>query len=102
MRSAELREEARAQSTETLKLLLDNVELKELWVVLDSHTSGPALAEEQMMDWDQFVVRSLVTDKCREYSGPGFLPSFQQEDRLEESVSWPCSTYEEVWLTRPG
>ena len=50
------------------KLLLDNAELKELWVVLDSHTSGPALAEEQMMDWDQFcVVRSLVTDKCREY-----------------------------------
>ena len=36
--------------------------------MLDSHTSGPPLAEEQMMDWDQFcVVRSLVSDKCREY-----------------------------------
>ena len=64
-----LREEARAQFLQRRsKLLLDNAELKELWVVLDSHTSGPPLAEEQMMDWDQFcVVRSLVSDKCREY-----------------------------------
>ena len=50
------------------KLLLDNAELKELWVILDSHTSGAPVGEDQMMDWDQYcVVRSLVSDKCREY-----------------------------------
>ena len=64
-----LREEARAQFLQRRsKMLLDNAELKELWVVLDSHTSGPPLGEEQMMDWDQFcVVRKIVSEKCREY-----------------------------------
>ena len=64
-----LREEARAQFLQRRsKMLLDNAELKELWVVLDSHTSGPPLGEEQMMDWNQFcVVRKIVSEKCREY-----------------------------------
>ena len=64
-----LREEARAQFLQRRsKLLLDNAELKELWVVLDTHTSGPPVGEEQMMDWDQFCkVRELVSLKCKEY-----------------------------------
>ena len=64
-----LREEARAQFLQRRsKMLLDNAELKELWVVLDSHTSGPPQGEEQMMDWNQFsVVRRIVSEKCREY-----------------------------------
>ena len=112
-----LREEARAQFLQRRsKLLLDNAELKELWAVLDSHTSGPPLAEEQMMDWDQFcVVRSLVSDKCREYfrykivyfpthffghpsksngftSGLGCLLSSSRATGWAESASWLCST----------
>ena len=112
-----LREEARAQFLQRRsKLLLDNAELKELWAVLDSHTSGPPLAEEQMMDWDQFcVVRSLVSDKCREYfrykivyfsthffghpsksngftSGLGCLLSSSRATGWAESASRLCST----------
>lgn len=52
-----LREEARAQFLQRRsRLLLDNAELKELWVVLDTHTSGDPVGEDQMMDWDQVQV----------------------------------------------
>ena len=103
-----LREEARAQFLQRRsKLLLDNAELKELWVVLDSHTSGPPVGEEQMMDWDQFcVVRSLVSDKCREYFRSQVFAKLQQGDRLGRISIMALFNYimRKVWLhqTRIG
>ena len=90
-----------------IKLLLDNAELKELWVVLDSHTSGPALAEEQMMDWDQFcVVRNIVSQKCKEYFKSQLFAKLQQGDRLGRISIMALFNYimRKVWLhqTRIG
>ena len=103
-----LREEARAQFLQRRsKLLLDNAELKELWVVLDSHTSGPPLADEQMMDWDQFcVVRNLVSDKCAQYFKSQVFAKLQQGDRLGRISIMALFNYimRKVWLhqTRIG
>ena len=103
-----LREEARAQFLQRRsKLLLDNAELKELWVVLDTHTSGPPLGEEQMMDWDQFcVVRDLVSPKCKEYFKHQVFAKLQQGDRLGRVSIMALFNYvmRKVWLhqTRIG
>jgi len=103
-----LREEARAQFLQRRsKLLLDNAELKELWVVLDTHTSGPPLGEEQMMDWDQFcLVRGLVSPKCKEYFKHQVFAKLQQGDRLGRVSIMALFNYvmRKVWLhqTRIG
>lgn len=103
-----LREEARAQFLQRRsKLLLDNAELKELWVVLDTHTSGPPLGEEQMMNWDQFcLVRSLVSSKCKEYFKHQVFAKLQQGDRLGRISIMALFNYvmRKVWLhqTRIG
>jgi len=103
-----LREEARAQFLQRRsKLLLDNTELKELWVVLDTHTSGPPLGEEQMMDWNQFcVVRELVSKKCREYFKHKVFAKLQQGDKLGRVSIMALFNYvmRKVWLhqTRIG
>jgi len=103
-----LREEARAQFLQRKsKLLLDNAELKELWVILDSHTSGAQVGEDQMMDWDQYcVVRSLVSDKCREYFKSQVFSKLQQGDRLGRISIMALFNYvmRKVWLhqTRIG
>lgn len=103
-----LREEARAQFLQRRsKLLLDNTELKELWVVLDTHTSGPPLGEEQMMDWEQFcVVRKLVSPKCKEYFKHQVFAKLQQGDRLGRVSIMALFNYvmRKVWLhqTRIG
>ena len=103
-----LREEARAQFLQRRsKMLLDNAELKELWVVLDSHTSGPPLGEEQMMDWNQFcVVRKIVSQKCREYFKSETFLKLQQGDRLGRISIMALFNYimRKVWLhqTRIG
>lgn len=103
-----LREEARAQFLQRRsKLLLDNAELKELWVVLDTHTSGPPLGEEQMMDWNQFcLVRNLVSPKCKEYFKHQVFAKLQQGDRLGRVSIMALFNYvmRKVWLhqTRIG
>jgi len=103
-----LREEARAQFLQRRsKLLLDNSELKELWVVLDSHTAGPPLGEEQMMDFDQFTtVRALVGAKCRDYFKASVFAKLQQGDRLGRVSIMALFNYvmRKVWLhqTRIG
>jgi len=103
-----LRDEARSQFLQRRsKLLLDNAELKELWVVLDSHTSGPPLQEEQMMDFAQFqIVRTKVSDKCRGYFKPSVFAKLQQGDRLGRISIMALFNYvmRKVWLhqTRIG
>jgi len=103
-----LREEARAQFLQRRsKLLLDNAELKELWVVLDTHTSGLPVGEEQMMDWDQFCkVRELVSSKCKEYLKYEVFAKLQQGDRLGRISIMALFNYvmRKVWLhqTRIG
>ena len=76
-----LREEARAQFLQRRsRQLLDNTELKELWVILDQHSS-PA-GDEQMMSYGQFkTVAGLVTDKCKSYFSPVVFAKLQQGDR---------------------
>merc|ERR1719189_1635212 len=103
-----LREEARAQFLQRRsKMLLDNAELKELWVVLDSHTAGPPVGEEQMMDFEQFTaVRSLVTAKCRDHFKSQVFAKLQQGDRLGRISIMALFNYimRKVWLhqTRIG
>ena len=107
-----LREEARAQFLQRRsKLLLDNTELKELWAVLDTHTSsvaGDSSSEtENMMNWDQFcVVRSMVSDKTREYFKSQVFAKLQQGDRLGRISIMALFNYimRKVWLhqTRIG
>lgn len=103
-----LREEARAQFLQRRsKLLLDNAELKELWVVLDTHTSGPPVGEEQMMDWDKFCkVKDLVSPKCKEYLKHEVFAKLQQGDRLGRISIMALFNYvmRKVWLhqTRIG
>jgi len=103
-----LREEARAQFLQKRsKLLLDNAELKELWVVLDSHTSGSPVGDEQMMDWNQFcIVRDLVSPKCKEYFKHQVFVKLQQGDRLGRVSIMALFNYvmRKVWLhqTRIG
>merc|ERR1719357_2202622 len=89
------------------KLLLDNAELKELWVVLDSHTSGSPVGDEQMMDWNQFcIVRDLVSPKCKEYFKHQVFVKLQQGDRLGRVSIMALFNYvmRKVWLhqTRIG
>jgi len=103
-----LREEARAQFLQRRsRLLLDNAELKELWVVLDTHTSGEPVGEDQMMDWDQFCrVRELVSAKCREYLQCRVFAKLQQGDTLGRVSIMALFNYvmRKVWLhqTRIG
>lgn len=103
-----LREEARAQFLQRRsKQLLDNTELKELWVVLDSHTAGPPVGEEQMMDFAQFQqVRILVSQKCRGYFKASVFAKLQQGDRLGRISIMALFNYvmRKVWLhqTRIG
>ena len=103
-----LREEARAQFLQRRsKLLLDNAELKELWVVLDTHTTGPPVGEEQMMDFKQFkTVRGLVGEKCKGYFKAAVFAKLQQGDRLGRISIMALFNYvmRKVWLhqTRIG
>jgi len=103
-----LREEARAQFLQRRsKLLLDNAELKSLWVVLDTHTRGPPVGEEQMMDYRQFnKVRCQVSEKCKAYFKPSVFAKLQQGDRLGRISIMALFNYvmRKVWLhqTRIG
>ena len=103
-----LREEARAHFLQRRsRQLLDNTELKELWVILDTHTTPPAAGEEQMMDYDQYrAVTALVSAKCRGYLTPTLFAKLQQGDRLGRISIMALFNYimRKVWLhqTRIG
>jgi len=101
-----LREEARAQFLQRRsRQLLDNTELKELWVILDQHSS-PA-GDEQMMSYGQFkTVAGLVTGKCSSYFSPVVFAKLQQGDRCGRISIMALFNYvmRKVWLhqTRIG
>jgi len=103
-----LREEARAHFLQRCsRQLLDNTELKELWVILDTHTTPPPAGEEQMMDYIQFKkVATLVSEKCKGYLTPTLFAKLQQGDRLGRISIMALFNYimRKVWLhqTRIG
>ena len=102
------REEARAHFLQRRsKQLLDNTELKELWVILDSHTTPPAAGEEQMMDYKQYkAVKTLVSEKCKGYLTSSLFAKLQQGDRMGRISIMALFNYimRKVWLhqTRIG
>lgn len=103
-----LREEARAHFLQRRsRQLLDNTELKELWVILDTHTTPPPCGDEQMMDYDKFkIVSGIVSEKCRGYFSPALFAKLQQGDRLGRVSIMALFNYvmRKVWLhqTRIG
>jgi len=104
-----LREEARAHFLQRRsRRLLDNTELKELWVILDANTTQPSsLSEDQMMDYSQYkAVSKLVSEKCRGYLTPTLYAKLQQKDRLGRISIMALFNYimRKVWLhqTRIG
>jgi len=103
-----LREEARAHFLQRCsRQLLDNTELKELWVILDTHTTPPPVGEEQMMDYSQFKkVSHLVSQKCKGYLTPSLFAKLQQGDRMGRISIMALFNYimRKVWLhqTRIG
>lgn len=69
-----LREESRSLFLQRKNQeLLDNEELKNLWILLEKHQSPPNIGgDEQMINYDDFLnVAELAGEKCKQY----FLPS---------------------------
>jgi len=103
-----LREEARAHFLQRRsRNLLDNTELKELWGLLDGHTTPPSTGEEQMMNYTQFkAVSRLVSAKCSLYFTPTLFAKLQQGDRMGRISIMALFNYimRKVWLhqTRVG
>jgi len=104
-----LREEARAHFLQRRsRQLLDNTELKELWVILDTNTTPPVVAgEEQMMDYHQYkTVARTVSEKCGTYLSATLFAKLQQGDRLGRISIMALFNYimRKVWLhqTRIG
>merc|ERR1719474_1771351 len=105
-----LREEARAHFLQRRsRQLLDNTELKELWVILDTNTTpAPGVAgEEQMMDYHQYkTVARTVSKKCGTYLSATLFAKLQQGDRLGRISIMALFNYimRKVWLhqTRIG
>nr|CAD7262999.1 unnamed protein product [Timema shepardi] len=77
-----LREEARAIFLQRRgKQLLNNTELKALWVLLDKHHSPPHSDEEQMINYQDFLhVANLGGPKCRPYFTPTVFAKLQGGD----------------------
>jgi len=103
-----LREEARAQFLQRRsRQLLDNGELKELWVILDQNSSPPIRGDEQLMDYTQFTkVGKIVGEKSKGYFSPVVFAKLQQGDRHGKISIMALFNYimRKVWLhqTRIG
>jgi len=103
-----LREEARAHFLQRRsRNLLDNTELKELWGLLDTHSTPPLVGEEQMLSYTQFkAVSRLVSEKCFQYFTPALFAKLQQGDRMGRISIMALFNYimRKVWLhqTRVG
>ena len=102
------REEARAHFLQRRsRNLLDNTELKELWGLLDTHSTPPLVGEEQMLSYTQFkAVSRLVSEKCSQYFTPTLFAKLQQGDRMGRISIMALFNYvmRKVWLhqTRVG
>jgi len=103
-----LREEARAMFLQSRsRQLLDNNELKALWILLDKHHTPPPSGDEQMINYENFCkVAKLVGNKCRNYFNPIVFAKLQQEDPYGRVSIMALFNYamRKVWLhqTRIG
>ena len=77
-----LREETRALFLQRRsRQLLDNNELKALWVLLDKHHSPPLSGEEQLINYEDFKkVGKLAGTKCSLYFTAVVFAKLQQGD----------------------
>jgi hypothetical protein len=77
-----LREETRALFLQRRsRQLLDNNELKALWVLLDKHHSPPLSGEEQLINYEDFKkVGKLAGAKCSPYFTAVVFAKLQQGD----------------------
>lgn len=78
-----LREESRAVFLQRRsRELLDNDELKNLWMLLDKHQSPPNLGgEEQLINYEDFLkVAEQAGPKCKQYFQPSTFCKLLQND----------------------
>ncbi|XP_013783319.1 serine/threonine-protein phosphatase 2A regulatory subunit B'' subunit gamma-like [Limulus polyphemus] len=77
-----LREESRAVFLQRKsKELLDNDELKALWVLLDKHQSPPLIGDEQMINYKDFLkVAQQTGPKCKQYFKATIYAKLLQDD----------------------
>ncbi|XP_066999650.1 serine/threonine-protein phosphatase 2A regulatory subunit B'' subunit gamma [Anabrus simplex] len=77
-----LREEARAIFLQRRgRLLLNNNELKALWVLLENHHSPPASDEDQLINYQDFMeVAAQGGPKCKIYFTPQVFAKLQHGD----------------------
>ncbi|XP_037093338.1 serine/threonine-protein phosphatase 2A regulatory subunit B'' subunit gamma-like [Pollicipes pollicipes] len=103
-----LREEARAVFLQRRsEQLLDNDELKALYVVLDEQHTLPPDGEESMLGWDDFCAAAeRAGDKCKRYFTPFVFAKLQQDDPYGRICMMSFFNYvmRKVWLhqTRIG
>ena len=103
-----LREEARAAFLQRRsEQLLDNDELKALYVTLDEHRTPPLDGAESMLGWDDFCTASeRAAPKCKRYFTPFAFAKLQQDDPYGRISMMSFFNYvmRKVWLhqTRIG
>ncbi|XP_043241636.1 serine/threonine-protein phosphatase 2A regulatory subunit B'' subunit gamma-like [Amphibalanus amphitrite] len=103
-----LREEARAVFLQRRsEQLLDNDELKALYVTLDEHRTPPLDTTEGMLGWDDFCTASeRATPKCKRYFTPFVFAKLQQDDPYGRISMMSFFNYvmRKIWLhqTRIG
>ncbi|KAF4520477.1 hypothetical protein B566_EDAN004728 [Ephemera danica] len=103
-----LREESRAMFLQRRsRQLLDNNELKALWVLLDKNHTPPLSGEEQMINYKDFLkVSNLAGPKCRAYFRPSVFAKLQSKEPFGRVSIMALFNYvmRKVWLqqTRIG
>lgn len=77
-----LREESRAVFLQRRsRELLDNDDLKALWMVLDKHRSPPHITDDHMISYSDFKdVAAQASEKCRPYFCAKVFAKLQQND----------------------
>ncbi|KAE8742888.1 hypothetical protein FOCC_FOCC011506 [Frankliniella occidentalis] len=103
-----LREEARAMFLQRRsRQLLDNNELKALWVLLDKNHSPPHAADKQLINYDDFLkVAAEAGPKCKSYLTPSVFAKLQLKESHGRISIMALFNYvmRKVWLhqTRIG
>lgn len=77
-----LREEARAMFLQRRsRQLLDNNELKALWVLLDKNHSAPHATDKQLINYEDFLkVAAEAGPKCKSYLTPSVFAKLQLKE----------------------
>ncbi|KAK3926477.1 Serine/threonine-protein phosphatase 2A regulatory subunit B'' subunit gamma [Frankliniella fusca] len=103
-----LREEARAMFLQRRsRQLLDNNELKALWVLLDKNHSPPHAADKQLINYEDFLkVAAEAGPKCKSYLTPSVFAKLQSKESHGRISIMALFNYvmRKVWLhqTRIG